>query len=144
MCLNPRNPRQILTGKSNRNTAGSALLYFSDDDGATFINWDNGLPNAVDHVTFAADWLFFAFAGDADYRYDERSGDLDNTNRVDGGDLAILSLAFGSLEGEDNYNSAADLNSDGAVDGADLAIISSIWGHRFYYEDEPPPGDFRN
>ncbi len=140
--LNPRDPDQIMTGNVDRFRSGSNLIYFSADGGENFNDWSAGLPEKVDNMTFAADWLFFTCGEGVVYRYDERPGDIDGTQRVDGGDLVILSLAFGKLAGEPGYNVLADLNSDGAVDGMDLGILSSLWGHRFYYDEEEVPGDF--
>jgi hypothetical protein len=55
-------------------------------------------------------------------------GDLNRDGRVDGQDLVILALAFGSRRGDPRYNPAADLNADSAVDGKDLAILAGNFG----------------
>jgi len=125
----------------NQETA-SPDLYFSDDGGVSFSNWNANIPDPFDNVSFASDWIFLGCAGGKVYRYDERAADLDGTRRVDGGDLSILALAFGTLEGEERYNAIADLNNDGAIDGNDLGILASVWGHRFYYDEPDIPGDF--
>jgi lysophospholipase L1-like esterase len=51
-------------------------------------------------------------------------GDIDDSGRVDGADLVLLGIAFGSVEGDDAYSAAADINEDGIVDGFDLAILA--------------------
>lgn len=139
--LNPRDPDQILTGFLSYAPGYVSYLYFSDDGGETFALWSDGMPAQFQSITIAADWLFFAIHEGIVISYDERPADLDGSRRVDGGDLVILSLAFGTFQGEPRYNPVADLNGDGAVDGHDLTILSMVWGHRFYYDDEIP-GDF--
>ncbi len=138
--LNNRNERQILTGNL---TSTSTTVFLSSDGGASFSPWAYGLPANIRSVVLAADWLFFACASSGQvYTFDERPLDLDGTKRIDGGDLAILTLGFGSSEGEGKFNPNADFNHDGSIDGSDLAILSSAWGHRHYYEESKIPGDF--
>ena len=55
-------------------------------------------------------------------------GDIDMDGRVDGFDLVILALAFGSEMGQPHYDVRADLDDDGLVDGFDLAILASNFG----------------
>jgi lysophospholipase L1-like esterase len=55
-------------------------------------------------------------------------GDIDLDGRVDGYDLVILAIAFGSKVGQVRYYARADLNGDGFVDGFDLAILASNFG----------------
>jgi hypothetical protein len=54
--------------------------------------------------------------------------DLNQDGKVDGKDVAIVSLAFGSVQGSSNWNPLADLNADGKIDGADIAIDASHFG----------------
>jgi lysophospholipase L1-like esterase len=58
----------------------------------------------------------------------ERKGDIDSSGRIDGWDLFLLALAFGTEEGLDGFSPLADLNLDGIVDGQDLAVLSSHFG----------------
>jgi lysophospholipase L1-like esterase len=55
-------------------------------------------------------------------------GDVDGDCRVDGFDLSLLGLSFGSRRSEPRYSSLADTNNDGAVDGDDLAKLASNFG----------------
>jgi len=55
-------------------------------------------------------------------------GDVDGDCRVNGFDLSLLGLSFGSRRGDHRYSSLADTNNDGAVDGDDLAKLSSNFG----------------
>jgi acyl-CoA thioesterase I len=54
--------------------------------------------------------------------------DINRSGRVDGGDLLLLALAFGTFDGNPRYSPAADINNDGRVDGGDLAILAAAWG----------------
>jgi len=58
-------------------------------------------------------------------------GDVDASGRVDGIDLVLLALAFGSEQGEERYRAEADVNGDGIVDGFDLAILIEFFGQEF-------------
>lgn len=55
-------------------------------------------------------------------------GDINGDCRVDGFDLSLLGLSFGSVFGEVNYSFLADINNDKRVDGNDLAKLSSNFG----------------
>lgn len=55
-------------------------------------------------------------------------GDINGDCRVDGFDLSLLGLSFGSVYGEVNYSFLADINSDRKVDGKDLAKLASNFG----------------
>ena len=57
-----------------------------------------------------------------------KAGDVDGSGRVDGFDLGRLGLAFGSQEGDPNWNPDADLNGDGRVDNGDVQILSDHFG----------------
>ncbi len=56
------------------------------------------------------------------------AGDLNRDGRVDGEDLVVLALAFGSQRGDPRFVAAADLDGDGQVDGKDLAILAGNFG----------------
>ena len=47
---------------------------------------------------------------------------------VDGNDIVAFAAAFGTSEGDDNYNPQADVNDDGMVDIEDFITIVSSWG----------------
>ena len=55
-------------------------------------------------------------------------GDVDGDCRVNGFDLSLLGLSFGSRRSEPRYSSLADTNNDGSVDGDDLAKLASNFG----------------
>jgi len=55
-------------------------------------------------------------------------GDVDGDCRVNGFDLSLLGLSFGSRRTEPRYSSLADTNNDGSVDGDDLAKLASNFG----------------
>ncbi len=54
--------------------------------------------------------------------------DVDGSGRVDGFDLARLSLAFGAIFPDPRYQLGVDLDGSGAIDGIDLAIMASQFG----------------
>lgn len=55
-------------------------------------------------------------------------GDVDGDCRVNGFDLSLLGLSFGSRRGDTRYSALADTDNDGAVDGDDLARLASNFG----------------
>lgn len=56
-------------------------------------------------------------------------GDVNGDGSVDVIDLSIVSMAYGSFEGEPDYNPDADLNKDGVVDMRDLATVARNLGN---------------
>lgn len=55
-------------------------------------------------------------------------GDIDGDGEVGQPDLGILLAAFGSCEGDANYNAAADLDGDNCVGQPDLGVLLSNFG----------------
>jgi len=55
-------------------------------------------------------------------------GDVNKDGIVDVADLTIVSLAYGSLQGEPDYNPEADINKDGIVDMKDLSTVARHLG----------------
>ena len=55
-------------------------------------------------------------------------GDMDGDGDIDGADLTIFNVSFGSQVGDTNYNILADINRDNVVDSADLYLISNPFG----------------
>ncbi len=55
-------------------------------------------------------------------------GDIDGDGDVDLSDLAILLAAYGTCDGDANYNAAADLDGDNCVNLSDLAILLANYG----------------
>lgn len=56
-------------------------------------------------------------------------GDVNGDGVVDVYDLSIVSVAYGTFEGQPGYDLDADLNEDGLVDGRDLAIVTMNYGN---------------
>jgi hypothetical protein len=56
------------------------------------------------------------------------AGDVNEDGQVNVLDLTLVSLAYGSLEGEPAYDPNADLNGDGIVDMRDLRIVAYYLG----------------
>jgi len=58
-------------------------------------------------------------------------GDLNDDDKVDGKDVAIISRAFASHLNSTRWNSQADLNGDGKIDGKDVVAVALNWGKKF-------------
>lgn len=56
------------------------------------------------------------------------NGDCDGDNEVGPGDFGALSSAFGSVEGDSNWDANADLDGDGEVGPSDFGILSTNFG----------------
>ncbi len=56
------------------------------------------------------------------------AGDLNGDRVVDIFDIAMLALAFGSVQGDPNWNAATDINGDDLVDIFDLVIVATRFG----------------
>jgi len=56
-------------------------------------------------------------------------GDVNGDGIVNVLDLSIVSMSYGSFEGEPDYDPDADLNKDGVVDMRDLAKVAMNLGN---------------
>ena len=56
------------------------------------------------------------------------AGDVNEDNQINVLDLTIVSLAYGSMIGEPDYNPVADINNDGIVEMRDLRIVAYYLG----------------
>lgn len=66
--------------------------------------------------------------GASGLNFDLVNGDADPDNEVNLVDAAALSAAFGSVEGDLNWNPNADLNKDGEVNLFDWGILAARFG----------------
>ena len=57
-------------------------------------------------------------------------GDIDGSGRVDGRDLAILAVGFGSEKNDARYRFDADIDGNGVIDGVDLTLVAATFGGR--------------
>jgi len=55
-------------------------------------------------------------------------GDVNGDGKIDGKDIALASLAFGTVPGDARWNPDADINQDGKIDGKDIVLISLNFG----------------
>ena len=56
-------------------------------------------------------------------------GDINEDGKVDSSDLMIFAQAFGSEEGDPNWNEKCDFNGDGKVDTEDLLLLAQNFGN---------------
>jgi dockerin type I repeat protein len=54
--------------------------------------------------------------------------DVNQSNRIDGGDLVALAASFTARAGQAAYSTALDMNVDGVIDGTDLALLITYFG----------------
>ena len=54
--------------------------------------------------------------------------DINDDGRVDGADLVLLALHFGTANGDSRYAAFVDINRDDLIDGNDLAILANQFG----------------
>ena len=57
-------------------------------------------------------------------------GDANGDGILDGLDLTLLGMAWGSSVGDPNYDERCDFNVDGTIDGLDLTLMGTNWGYR--------------
>jgi len=57
------------------------------------------------------------------------SADLNSDGVVDINDIAIIAIAFGSEQGQDNWNAIADVDKNGLIDILDISKIAVDFGH---------------
>jgi hypothetical protein len=55
-------------------------------------------------------------------------GDFNYDGSVDSSDLGMMGAAWGSFEGDTNWNPICDLNLDGTIDSSDLGALGAHWG----------------
>jgi hypothetical protein len=65
-------------------------------------------------------------------------GDLNASNGVNIADFSIVNNAFGSSEGDPNYNILADFNCDGTINIIDVSILNVSFG---MVGDSPPTNE---
>lgn len=59
------------------------------------------------------------------------AGDIDNSKKVDGGDLILLNLSIGKSYSQTGFNPFADLDGNGTVDINDRTILLNNFGKTF-------------
>jgi hypothetical protein len=61
----------------------------------------------------------------------EMMGDVSGDKKVDGKDIAIIALAFGSYPDHHRWNIRSDLYRDGRIDGRDMALAAKNFGKTY-------------
>ena len=78
--------------------------------------------------TYTSETMFQAFIVIRHESPLARNGDIDGDGDVDFSDFLLFTSAFGTMEGEPEYNPAADLDGDGAVVFSDFLIFANAFG----------------
>ena len=78
--------------------------------------------------TYTSETMFQAFIVIRHESPLARNGDMDRDGDVDFSDFLLFTSAFGTMEGELEYNPSADLDGDGAVVFSDFLIFASAFG----------------
>jgi hypothetical protein len=58
-------------------------------------------------------------------------GDVNADGKVDGKDIALAAMAFGSCPGYSRWNGATDENEDNKIDGKDIVLIALNFGKTY-------------
>lgn len=98
------------------NEAAASIQYDFEMDGR-IVDKDN---NNLAVVDIGADEVCPVGLCESDFNCDQD---------IDGIDLTAFSEAFGSQDGDENYNPRCDLNQDNIVDSSDLVLFSSDFGN---------------
>jgi lysophospholipase L1-like esterase len=135
--LIPRNEGWDNELNQRTDTVNDLLVSVANDSGATLVDTHTALdgngslfsdhvhPNEAGYDVLAGSW----YEGVEPVLMSLTNlGDIDGSGRVDGADLVLLGISFGSVAGDDAYSAAADINQDGLVDGFDLAILADHFG----------------
>jgi lysophospholipase L1-like esterase len=135
--LIPRNEGWNNEFNLRTDTVNELLVSVATDTGATLVDTHTALdgnaalfsdhvhPNEDGYDVLAGSW----YEGVEPVLMNLTNlGDIDGSGRVDGADLVLLGISFGSVLGDDAYSIDADINQDGIVDGFDLAILADRFG----------------
>jgi hypothetical protein len=104
-------------------------IYARDDDGiASIIYYDTYVTNGVElvravNVTKNYIWI----------------PDVNKDGSVDDIDLDLVNKAWGTAEGDPNYNPDADVNNDGVVDTDDAVLVGIYYKTQIFVGVHPNP-----
>jgi len=107
----------------NGNTPVDDLLSFQQGDGSFY--WQSGIPGAWLCQTTA--WAIQALLG-RPYPVTLR-GDFDGDGDIDIVDFVWFAVAYGSEEGDANYNPIGDFNRDGEINISDFVAFAIMYGY---------------
>lgn len=114
-----------VVGSSDGNYRQADKNIFQQAIAAAKAVFDNAgaTQEAVDNATSALKAAKVTFEATV---ITKNTGDLNNSDAIDVGDLAIVAYYYGAKSGDDNWQAAkiADVNNDGKVDIEDLAFIA--------------------
>jgi outer membrane protein assembly factor BamB len=115
---------KIFVGSS---TPPPGLYVFNESSGSLI--WSFQTPSSdFTSVVSIANGMVFAGIGNTFYAFGPLGTDLNRDGKVNIVDISIVARAFGSREGDPNWNVIADLNKDGIVNILDIAAVAKDYG----------------
>ena len=108
-----------LMGAANLELVGFDFMSWNGDNQEWSIT-SNGVGGDPGNVTVSG-IEGFALEATTAINVDNCLGDFDSNRSVNAADLAIFAAAFGTIDGDPNYNPAADFDGNGVIDGFNLA-----------------------
>jgi hypothetical protein len=133
-----------LAGWTNSSRTGSHDFWLVKTDSLGNMEWNQTFGGTLSDLAYAVVQTVgggYALAGYSNYYISPSlavvdfllvrtcsGGDVNGDGVVDIFDLSIVGRAYGSFEGEPEYNPDADLNKDGIVDIGDISIVCINYG----------------
>ena len=100
----------------------------SYQNGIYYLNFsmpNNSLPG---NYTVYASSKYKGSTAKANLTFKVKVPDLNNDGTIDIYDLIIVASAYGSSEGDPNWNQAADINGDKTIDIYDMILVATCFG----------------
>jgi hypothetical protein len=112
----------------------TAVTLASKNSVTITITWSTAGFAKGDYIISAYAWPVSGEADTADNTFVDgvvkvkMLGDVNGDGKVDYWDLFLLARAYGSVEGDPNWNEQADFNGDGWINYMDLYVLARNYG----------------
>jgi len=106
----------------------STITTSTYKDGYFYLNFSMPTNSPSGNYTVHATSIYQYSTTTTQLNFKIRVPDLNNDGTVDIYDLIIVSAAYGSSEGSQNWNPIADINGDKTIDIYDLILVASSFG----------------